>query len=251
MQSKVIKNLFAALLAVCAGAPYAAFAGAFTISPVRIALSARAPVVAVTVRNNDPEATSAVQAETMLWRQENGKDVYTESRGLIVSPPIFTLPPGGEQVVRIALRGKPDPATETLYRVYFQELPGAAQDAKTLERRPALKFVLRLGIPVVVAPLSSKTDSKAALRIEQTASGKQRLVIANGGNAHLRVTDLVLSDATTGAEISKVTSFYVLPGSWWASEEFPVANAGADAGVRVTASTDNGDLDTTLRPGPP
>src|SRR5437762_3595299 len=96
-------------------------AGAFTISPIRIELSSRAPMVAVTVRNNDSSATATIQTQSMSWSQEGGQDVYKDSRALVVSPPIFTLQPGAEQVVRIALRSAPPAEREALYRVYFQE----------------------------------------------------------------------------------------------------------------------------------
>ena len=133
--------------------PRDSVAGAFTISPIRVELSSTVPMIAVTVRNNDSSAPATIQAQSMSWSQQGGQDVYQDSRALIVSPPIFTLQPDGEQVVRIALRTAPPADRETLYRVYFQELPGAVgEDAAGNERKPALRMVLRMGIPIIVAP---------------------------------------------------------------------------------------------------
>jgi fimbrial chaperone protein len=239
------------LVMYCMLLPATVSAGAFTISPVRIELSPRAPMVAVTVRNNDESASASIQTQTMLWKQQDGLDNYEVSRALVVSPPIFTLQPGAEQVVRIALRGAPPADTEALYRVYFQELPGTVEDPATQERRPSLRVVLRMGVPVVVTPASGKSAAKPSLRMERTPSGKQRVIVQNDGNGHLRVTDLVVADATSGAELLKGTSFYVLPGQWWASSEFPIADGASGGGVRVTASTNTGGIDAAMVPGAP
>jgi len=235
--------------AMLAGALLAgdALAGAFTIAPIRVELSSRAPMVAVTVRNTDAGAAASIQTETMVWRQEGGEDVYEATRALVVSPPIFTLAPGAEQVVRIALRGQADAVRETLYRVYFRELPAAVEDAASAGRTPTVRMVLRMGIPVVVAPVSGKPTAKPVVRVEATKEGGQRVVMQNDGTGHLRVTNLVVTDTKTGGEVAKSGSFYVLPSSWWASREFPIAADNPGGTLHVTASTDAGDIDTTLQ----
>jgi fimbrial chaperone protein len=222
--------------------------GAFTISPIRIELTARAPVAAVTVRNNDAATPAVIQTQAMAWSQREGNDVYEESRALVVSPPIFTIAPGSEQVVRIALRGAPPAERESLYRIYFQELPGTVEDPATTERRPTLRMVLRMGVPVIVGPATGKVTAKPVLKIERTATGASRVIVRNEGTGHLRVTNLVVTNAKSGEDISKAGAFYVLPGQWWASDDFPVSDAGTDAGLRVTAATNAGDLDSTIKP---
>lgn len=64
-----------------------------------------------------------VQLEAMAWNKAQGQDIYTPTTDLIAAPPIFTVPPGGTQIVRIGLRRAPDPQRELAYRVYFQEIP--------------------------------------------------------------------------------------------------------------------------------
>jgi fimbrial chaperone protein len=194
-----------------------AFAGAFTISPIRVELTPRAPLVAVTVRNNDPSNPAVIQAQAMLWSQQDGNDVYTDSRSLVISPPIFTIQPGAEQVVRIALRGAPAAESETLYRIYFQELPGTVEDPATSERIPTVRMVLRMGVPVIVGPAAGKVIAKPVVQLEPTKPGSFRVIVRNEGTGHLRVTNLLVADAKTGADVGKVGAFYVLPGQWWAS----------------------------------
>jgi fimbrial chaperone protein len=246
--SRTASLIFAAIACALSGLSLDALAGAFTISPIRIELSPRAPMVAVTVRNNDPSAPAVIQTQAMSWSQEGGEDVYQDSRALVVSPPIFTLKAGGEQVVRIALRGAPPAEREALYRVYFQELPGTVEEVAGSERKPALRMVLRMGIPIIVAPAKGVPSGKPEFRLERTTEGRFRVVLRNDGTGHLRVTGLVVANAKTGAEVTKAGSFYVLPGQWWASNDFPVADVESGGEIRVTASTQTGDLDTTLHP---
>src|SRR5712692_1255538 len=90
----------ASALGLC---PARAQAGAFNVSPVRIALSQTHPTAILTMQNNGDQAV-VVQIEVMAWSQADGKDIYTLSRDLLANPPIFTLVPQGTQIVRIGLR---------------------------------------------------------------------------------------------------------------------------------------------------
>jgi len=62
------------------------------VSPVRATLSANQKIEAITVRNNGTEPMS-MQLEVMNWSQQDGNDVFTPTRELLVNPPIFTVPP--------------------------------------------------------------------------------------------------------------------------------------------------------------
>src|SRR6185436_10193437 len=96
-----------------------AHAGSFSISPIRLDLSAGAKTAALTVRNDAQEVL--VQAEMMLWEQVDGEDRLTPTRDLLVSPAVFTLPPNGSQLVRVALRHVPaDVTRELAYRLILQ-----------------------------------------------------------------------------------------------------------------------------------
>src|SRR5215217_7610971 len=85
----------------------AATAGTFTISPLRVDFAGPTTTAALTVRNADASAV-VVQAQGMAWSQADGEDVLDPSRDLLISPAVFTLPPGGTQLLRVALRRGPD-----------------------------------------------------------------------------------------------------------------------------------------------
>ncbi|MDA8656068.1 fimbria/pilus periplasmic chaperone [Luminiphilus sp.] len=77
---------------------------------------------ALTVRNDGTEPAS-LQMEMLNWSQAQGQDVLTPTRELLANPPIFTVPAGGSQLVRVGLRRAPDGQRELTYRIVLQELP--------------------------------------------------------------------------------------------------------------------------------
>ena len=89
----------------------AAVASTFTISPLRVDFAGQTTTAALTVRNEDATAV-VVQAQGMAWSQADGQDALDPSRDLLISPAVFTLPPGGSQLVRVALRRSPDATRE-------------------------------------------------------------------------------------------------------------------------------------------
>ena len=102
-----LRKLMPVLAGVVASlAATAAMAGTFTISPLRVDFAGQTTTAALTVRNEDASAV-VVQAQGMAWSQAGGQDALDLSRDLLISPAVFTLPPGGSQLVRVALRRSP------------------------------------------------------------------------------------------------------------------------------------------------
>ena len=97
-------------------------AASFGVSPVRVTLSESQSMGALTVRNDGTEPAS-LQMEMLNWSQAQGQDVLTPTRELLANPPIFTVPAGGSQLVRVGLRRAPDGQRELTYRIVLQELP--------------------------------------------------------------------------------------------------------------------------------
>ena len=71
-------------------------AAAIGVSPVRVTLSDKQKIGTITVRNDGTEPVP-MQLEVLNWSNEEGEDVFTSTRELIISPPIFTIPAGGSQ----------------------------------------------------------------------------------------------------------------------------------------------------------
>lgn len=228
-----------AFLLVCLLACTWAQAGTFVVNPVRATLSAGQQVAALTVRNDGAEPT-VVQLEVVSWSQQDGQDVYTPTRDVLATPPIFTVPPGGSQVVRVGLRRSTDPQRELTYRLYLQEVPPPPKPGFQ-----GLQVALRIGVPVFVLP---PVPVKPVLRwqVSRTPQGQLKVSLTNSGDAHIQVANFKLVPAGGKPLPTRQVAAYVLPGQSrdWLVEAAPAPPPGAT--VRVSAQTDAGDAEAEV-----
>ena len=73
----------------------------------------------VTNRGTD-ECT--IQLRAFVWSQPDGLDKLDDTEDLVVSPPMFNLAPGKQQIVRVVMRSA-RPQRETGYRIILDQLP--------------------------------------------------------------------------------------------------------------------------------
>lgn len=186
-----------------------AWAGSFAVNPVRLQLSAAQPTTVLNVTNNGKTPT-VVQLSLVAWSQVGGKNTYTPTRALLATPPIFTIAAGGKQTVRVGLRVKPDAIHETGYRLFMTQVP-----PKPRPGFRGLQVVLRMSLPVFVAPQSGAAAPKLTWSIHRLGSNKAELTVTNNGTAHAQVSDLSLALSTTGDALAKpaIGNGYILPGA--------------------------------------
>jgi fimbrial chaperone protein len=227
-----------ALSLVTAEAP----AGSFQVNPIRVDMTKGATTAAITVRN-DGEEPIVVQSSVVKWTQDNGQEVYAPTTEALVTPPIMTVPPGGEQIVRVGLRRGPDPQRELAYRLYLQEVPPPPKPGFT-----GLQVALRVGLPVFVAP-----GAPGIRRLEWSAQigqdGAIRLAAQNTGNAHVQVTDFELALPGASEPIAhESTLAYVLAGQrrQWTLPA-PPDRVKSVSEFRLKAYTDAGEIDTAVK----
>ncbi len=217
-------------------------AASVAVSPVRATLSASEPLGAITLHNAGTEPVS-MQLEVLNWSQEAGKDVFTPTREVLANPPIFTVPAGGSQLVRIGLRRAPDAQRELTYRIFLQELPPSDPDLQ------GAAMTMRISLPVFVLP---EVDANPALRWQaaRTPQGALKLSLTNNGNAHIQIANFKLSlPGSAQPWVTKQSSEYVLPGQsrdWTlpANSENPAPPPGVT--LQLFAQTDAGDIDAEV-----
>jgi fimbrial chaperone protein len=213
-----------------------AWAGSFGVDPVRATLSAARPVVSLVVRNTGAEDT-VLQLSLVAWSQDEANDVYTPTREVLATPPIFKIAPGGVQVIRLGLRRDPDPKGELTYRLFIEEVPPPLKEGFS-----GLRVTLRIGIPVFVVPTN---DTAPTLRwsATRTRQGELTLAVTNLGTAHAQIRSL--SASINGQPTSNFPEpVYVLRGR---SRTWPLgAVAKGAARVRLSANTDRGALSTEV-----
>jgi fimbrial chaperone protein len=176
-------------------------AGSFKVNPVQIKLPADQRAASLTITNSDA-APVAVRVVTLAWSQQNGEDKYSPTGNVIVSPPIFTIPAGGTQLVRVGLK---DRGIERAYRVILEEIPRQ----KPVEGE--VQVILRLNLPLYLIPKDGgKPD--VSWRAWRTADGIIDIEGRNSGTLYEQVAELSV-EAGERAEVLSKELGTVLPGS--------------------------------------
>jgi fimbrial chaperone protein len=227
-----------------------AVAGSFSISPLRVDFSSTANTAALTVRNAD-EAAIVVQTQGLAWSQEGGQDALTPTRDLLISPAVFTLPPGGSQLIRVALRRPVDPARELSYRLTVQEVPQQAKPDFT-----GLQVALKMSVPIFVAP-TAPAEPQLHWKAARGADGRLSITASNDGAAHARIQRFSVKTADGGTTLGQRPELtYVLPGAMrqWTFDDNnnsrPNATSTTAPGMagpyRLEGTTDRGSFETEL-----
>ena len=213
------------------------------VNPVRVTLSENQKMGTLTVRNGGTEPMS-MQLEVLNWSQEEGNGVFTPTRELIVNPPIFTIPAGGSQLIRVGLRRAPDAQRELTYRIFLQELPPPPSPDFQ-----GAKMLMRVSLPVFVLP---KVTAKPVLRWHavRTSDGDLKISLSNSGNAHIQIANFSLSlPGSAQPWITQQTSNYVLIGQSFdwilpANADYSIPKSGAT--IQLFAQTDAGDIEAEV-----
>ena len=231
-----------AFFAIALLVPGVAGAAGWQIDPVRIELSPEQQTGAISVKNNSDQPTS-IQIQAVTWTQVGRKDVYTPTKELLVSPPIVTIAPNAEQIIRIALRRQVDTTSELSYRINLQELP-----PKPIPGFMGVQVSLRIGLPVFVLPKNGEAAPKMVWSITRMPDSQLKVELQNQGNAHVQVSDFAIYlPGSDDAIAEEAGSSYVLAGQ---SQEWMLKTSAKQKmsgnSLRLKAYTDAGTADTEL-----
>jgi fimbrial chaperone protein len=240
-----VRNLLVSILAsmaACALPSAQALAGTFSISPVRVDLAAQSTTGVVTIRNQEDQPV-VVQAETKLWQQTVAGDQLEPTRDVLVTPAVFTIPPQGSQVVRIALRRGVEPRVELSYRLILTEVPQQAAPGFN-----GLNMALQMSLPIFVAA-QAPTAPQIQWSATRSADGAVSVTALNAGSEHARVLDLMISPQPGDDRwLHQQGAYYVLPGQShrWALAHEKNNDSAQWRQLRVKGSTEDGDFATEL-----
>ncbi|ABI56133.1 molecular chaperone [Alkalilimnicola ehrlichii MLHE-1] len=237
----------AALLAgLLLSLPALSAASGLQVTPLRVHLDEDTPAAALTLRNHG-DRSRVIQTEVVHWTQEEGEDIHAPTDEVLVTPPIFTVEPGESQVVRVAHAGRNADSTravEQAYRIYLQESPPPTEGDGA-----RLQVILRLGVPLFVAP---EGGERPDLRwtVHALESGGLEIRAENLGNIHAHVQELRVAtrDPETGEQqvATLGTHRYLLPGQsshWHLGQE---ADWGDAARLDLSAITPRGALNAEI-----
>ncbi len=219
----------------------AAEAQALSVLPVNIFLQPGQSATTLTVTNQGTSKT-AVQIRAYAWNQQDGDDLLTPSEEVVISPPIASIAPGANQVVRIIVHPLPSNGDrEATYRILVDQIPPPAEPG-------IVHVVLRLSIPIFAEPMKRAVPSEQ-FHVEVNA-GQIFLVGSNHGLRHDVVRDIELT-TSDGRKLKPVpgSSPYILAG---ASRRWNIAAQGplplpSQAALTLTGHSDTGDIKQQVR----
>ena len=182
------------------------------VYPLRLALTAAAPIAAFRLTNSGIDPTR-VQLTVSGWDQDETSDIFSLTRDIIANPPLFEVGSKREQTVRIGLKATASGPDERAYRAFFQEVPAVVGSQN------GIQTLLRVSIPIFVPP---EHPSKPQLNfsVANGAKNTRIVTIRNPGNVHVQILKLLVSGPGGETLVSQAMSLYVLPGrsQRWQSE---------------------------------
>ncbi|MDB0062276.1 fimbria/pilus periplasmic chaperone [bacterium] len=242
MLTQFLKQAACGLLFLIIGAGTSS-ASAINLTPVRVTLSDSQKMGSITVSNRGAKPV-IIQMNILGWSQREGEDVFTATRDILANPPIFTIPAGGSQIVRVGLRRAIDTQRELSYRMILEELPPPPEPGLM-----GAQMSLRISVPVFILPEVTARPVPLWQAIH-TPQGGVKITMTNTGNAHIQILNFqLLLPGSTQSWVTKKTSDYVLPGQifeWTlpANSEYPTPPPGTN--IRLIAQTDVGDIEAEV-----
>ncbi len=224
--TRYLAVLAGALACTFTAAP--AFAGTFSVTPVRIYMAPRDRAVAITL-TNEGDSPVALQADINVWTQKpDGTDELVLTEDMILSPPIIKLAPKARQVVRLALLKPADASRQLTYRLIVREIPEATAPK---DGSIVVPISLALSMPVFITPPMAKRD----IDCQATRDGAALAVsCGNTGSAYAQIREITFSRGST--DLARFEGgVYLLPGARKAIAVKPEqAIAAGDAVMTVT-----------------
>jgi fimbrial chaperone protein len=136
-----LRLLAAMLVATCLMTADAS-AGSLRVAPVLLDVASGAATTTLRVWNTD-KAPVKIQVRVYRWTRDGNEDVLTPTKDVVVSPPLSSLKPGGENLIRIVRVADAPVSGREAYRVLVDQLP----DPKA-HRAGVVSVLVRHAIPL-------------------------------------------------------------------------------------------------------
>jgi fimbrial chaperone protein len=226
----------ALLLAALASPASPAAAGAFRINPVAIAVMPDKGAAELRLDNEDALPV-AVRVTARLWTQADGYDRTEPTRDLVVSPPIFTVAPGAQQLIRIGFRNRIPGAA---YRLIVEEIPGPTAPGT------GISVALKLDLPLHVI---SRRGAAPALSWAARRGADGALVAEgrNSGDLHAQILAIEARDASGQVLGRSEAMGVILPSS---SRVWSLGGRAGSAPTELVVRTAAGETHVAVRVAP-
>jgi fimbrial chaperone protein len=140
-----VRGAFLAIVFACL-ATTVSDAASIRVAPIQLDVPKGSPSTTLKVWNTGTTSV-AVQVRVYLWTRKGNDDILTPTKNVVASPPIGTLKPGGENVIRIVRVATTPVTAREYYRVLVDQLP----DPKAA-KAGIISILVRHAIPLYFEP---------------------------------------------------------------------------------------------------
>jgi fimbrial chaperone protein len=168
-----------------------AHAASLQVAPILLEFSPQEKVKELWLTNTGNENIRA-QVRVNAWTQSNQQDILANSKDLIASPMVISIPAGQRQLVRLIRNTQIANTTEQAYRLIVDELPNSQTNVQS-----GLQLLLKYSIPVFLK-VSDSNDTDQGITSLQGISFKyntQTLTINNQSSHYKRFSQFAYMDA--------------------------------------------------------
>jgi len=213
----------------------AAQAASLRLTPVLIEVGNTNRTAVVTLRNEGP-APITIQNRIFRWGQSRSKEELEPTRAVVASPPITTLAPGAEGVIRI-VRIAPQPVnSEESYRLIVDQLP-----VRRMASTGTIHMLVRHSVPVFFSAATVSPPPVLKWSVSRGPKGYE-VAATNGGQVRVRISDVEM-DGADKVQLLRAPGLvgYVLPKSTmrW---QFAASRLRSSGPVNIHFQTEAGPL---------
>jgi fimbrial chaperone protein len=208
-------------------------AASLQAAPTTFEMPAGKSADTLTLHNSGTTKLNA-QVRLFRWTQPTGEDKSEPTGDVVASPPMVSIEPGQDQLVRLVRVSKRPVTGEETYRVVVDELPDSSATKSGM-----INFTFKYSIPMFFV---TQQGAKSQLSWALEKQGDKTFIVArNDGGRRARIADLTLG--TQGGKafvLGKGLNGYVLAGSQmrWVLP----SSLGSTTVVSVTARSDEGPI---------
>jgi fimbrial chaperone protein len=212
-----------------------AYAASLQASPMTVEIQAPGVTSMVTLKNEGADPVNA-QIRVYRWSQVGGQEKLEPTTDVVASPPMATLAPKGDYLVRLVRLSKAPVAGEETYRILVDEIPD------TSKQKPGINIAMRYSIPVFIEP-KQLGGAKLDWSVERR-DGKLALNVVNNGDRRVRISALKVTDGSgtsvvfgqglVGYVLARSSMQWIAPGT--------ASKLSSTGPVTITATGDTGPI---------
>ena len=162
-----------------------ASAASLQATPITVEVQAPNATSTVTLKNDSNEPINA-QIRVFRWSQTDGQEKLEPTNDVVASPPMATLSPKGDYLVRLVRLSKTPVAAEETYRILVDEIPD------TSKQKPGINIAMRYSIPVFFEP--RKMEGANLNWSLDRRDGKVVVKVVNNGDRRVRISAMKATD---------------------------------------------------------